>query len=179
MNVRNDLNTNPYSVGEQVRRVLWGVVQATVFRGSPRPFRGWRRFLLRAFGATIARGAAFHPTVRVEFPWRLRVGEYASFGREVWIYNVGDVDIGAHVTVSARTTLCSGGHNLDDPATPLTRDPITLEDGVWIGMEAFVGPGVRIGAQSVIGAKSAVFKDLPGGMVCYGHPCEVRKPRGA
>ena len=40
----------------------------------------------------------------------------------------------------------------------------------------FVGPGVHIGAGSVVGARSSVFRDLPPGMVCTGSPARPVRP---
>ena len=55
--------------------------------------------------------------------------------------------------------------------------PITIGDGVWVAADVFVAPGVSIGDLSVIGARSTVLKDMPAGFVCYGYPCEPRRPR--
>jgi putative colanic acid biosynthesis acetyltransferase WcaF len=49
-------------------------------------------------------------------------------------------------------------------------------NGVWIAADVFVAPGVTIGDNTVIGARSSVFHDMPSGMICYGYPCRpVRK----
>ncbi len=43
--------------------------------------------------------------------------------------------------------------------------------------DVFVAPGVCIGPGAVIGARSSVFADMPGGMVCLGYPCKPVKAR--
>ena len=48
---------------------------------------------------------------------------------------------------------------------------------MWIAADAFIGPGVTIGEDAVIGVRSVVLKDMPKGMVCVGHPCVPLKPR--
>lgn len=54
--------------------------------------------------------------------------------------------------------------------------PIVLQDGVWIGACAFVGPGVEIGADAVVTAMSLANRSLEGGWVYAGQPCApVRK----
>jgi putative colanic acid biosynthesis acetyltransferase WcaF len=52
-----------------------------------------------------------------------------------------------------------------------------IENGAWIATDCFVAPGVTVGANSVVGARSSVFKSLPPGQVCYGNPCRPRTPR--
>jgi maltose O-acetyltransferase len=51
--------------------------------------------------------------------------------------------------------------------------PITIESDVWIGGGAIIGPGVRIGERSVIGAGSVVTRDVPPGVVVAGSPARV------
>lgn len=38
---------------------------------------------------------------------------------------------------------------------------IIVEDDVWIGMEALILSGVKIGRGSIIGARAIVTKDVP------------------
>lgn len=61
-------------------------------------------------------------------------------------------------------------------------EPITIEDGVWIGGGAIVLPGVTIGKNSVIGAGSVVNKSIPSNCVAVGNPCRpirfFNKPEG-
>ncbi|MHC4826451.1 MAG: hypothetical protein ACYTEY_07835, partial [Planctomycetota bacterium] len=64
-----DRHRSPYSTREKVARMLWAVVQATLFRGSFHNWYGWRRFLLRRFGADIHPTAVVRRTARIECPW--------------------------------------------------------------------------------------------------------------
>ena len=54
--------------------------------------------------------------------------------------------------------------------------PVTIEDGVFIGMHSLVLKGVTIGAHSVIGAGSVVTRDIPAGVVAAGNPARVLRP---
>ncbi len=51
-----------------------------------------------------------------------------------------------------------------------------LEDGVLIGGNATLLPGVRIGENSVVGAGSVVTKDIPANQVWVGNPAKYLKP---
>src|SRR5512138_1192928 len=88
-----------YSRWEMARRVAWGAGQWLV-RLSPRPCFGWRRWVLRAFGARVGAHVHVYPSTRVCFPWNLVAGDWTALGEEVLIYNPGRVTIGQKVTVS-------------------------------------------------------------------------------
>ena len=62
-----------WSRTEQAGRVLWACA-APLFRLSPRPFWGWRRGLLRLFGARVGAGAQVYPTACITMPWNLDLG---------------------------------------------------------------------------------------------------------
>lgn len=51
--------------------------------------------------------------------------------------------------------------------------PVIIGKNVWIGGGAILLPGVTIGDNVVIGAGSAVTKDIPSDTVAYGNPCRV------
>src|SRR5438105_4960330 len=81
---------------------LWWLVQSTLFRWSPQFMYGWRRLLLRLFGATIGRSVLVRPTARITYPWKIRIGDYSWIGDDVVLYSLGEIDIGAHVVVSQK-----------------------------------------------------------------------------
>jgi len=157
--------------------MLWRLTWATLFRWSPRACYGWRRLLLRLFGASLGQGVRVCESVRVHYPWRLSIGEHSSVGEEVWLYSLDEITIGRHAVVSQKSFLCTGSHDIEDPYMTLVTKPITVGDGAWVASDVFVAPGVTVGALCVIGARSTVLKDMPPGHVCYGYPCEPRRTR--
>ena len=48
--------------------------------------------------------------------------------------------------------------------------PVVLEENVWIGEDAMICKGVKIGANSIIGARSVVTKDIPKNTIYAGNP---------
>jgi putative colanic acid biosynthesis acetyltransferase WcaF len=54
---------------------------------------------------------------------------------------------------------------------------VIINNGVWIAADCFIGPGVEIGANALIGARSSVFKNMPASFVCTGTPCRPRYRR--
>lgn len=161
----------------KLRRLLWSAVSLTLFSCSwGRAFR-WRRMLLRCFGARLASTSYIYRTVRIRDPKYLSVGEHASIGPYVDVYNVDRIDIGNHCTISMQAMLCTGSHDIQDPFMGLTHKPITIEDGAWVCARAFVGPGVVIGQGAVVAACAVVSKDVAAWNVVAGNPAIVKKIR--
>lgn len=169
--------TSRLPLGNKLGRAAWAVVWLTLFRPSPTLLWGWRRLLLRLFGATIAPTAHVYPSVKVWAPWNLTLRDFACLGRDVDAYSVARITLGARSTVSQYSFLCAAGHDYEHPDYPLTPAPITLGDDVWLAADVYVAPGVTIADGVVVGARSSVFKDLPAWTVCVGSPAQPTKPR--
>ena len=156
---------------------LWWIVEALLFRTSPQFMYGWRRFLLRSFGAKVGKDVIVRPSVRTQFPWKVSIGNYSWIGDDVVLYSLGEIIIGNNVVVSQKSYLCTGSHDYSRTDFPIYSVPIVLEDECWLATDVYVAPGVTIGRGTVIGARSSVFKSLPAGMVCMGSPARVVKAR--
>lgn len=156
---------------------LWWLVQALLFRTSPQFMFGWRRFLLRAFGANIGRGVKLRPSVRTTYPWKLEIGKHSWIGDHVELYSLGPIKIGANVCVSQGSYLCTGSHDRHDRSFPIYAQPITIDDEAWLASQVFVMPGVHIGRGAFVGVRSLVLKDVPPGVSAVGHPAKIIGPR--
>src|SRR5262245_2665573 len=115
-----------FPLSHRLARAAWGVVQATLFRLSPRPFHRWRALLLRCFGARIGAGCHIYPGARIWAPWHLECGDVVGIADEAVIYNPAQVTIGSHATVSQQAYLCGASHDLADPAFPMIWEPISI-----------------------------------------------------
>jgi putative colanic acid biosynthesis acetyltransferase WcaF len=167
----------PYPFKEYVRRFLWKIVQGTLFRRSPGRAFGWRKMLLRMFGARLVGTVFVRPRTIIVHPWLLEMDDWSVLSDGVTVYNLGMIRIGSHTVISQDAYLCAGTHDYTRADLPLVRSPITIGNGVWIAAGAFVGPGVTIGDNSVVGARAMVAKDVPPGMVVAGNPAKVIKAR--
>ena len=151
--------------------LLWWLVQAIAFPLIPHPVNGLRRWLLRLFGAKIGFGVIIRPTARFTYPWKIEIGDYSWIGDDVVLYSLDRIAIGKHCVISQKSYLCTGSHDPEDPAFGLIAASVIINHGVWIATDCFIGPGVEIGANALIGARSSVFKNMPAGFVCMGTPC--------
>lgn len=169
---------NALSRKHQIIRLVWGVVWTVFARLLPRSVgSGWKRFLLRLFGARIHDTAIVYSSAKVYFPANLEMGEYSCLASDVDCYNVDKITIGANTTVSQGAYLCTASHDITDPLNPLITAPIVIEDQAWIAAGAFVGMGVTIGEGAVVGARAAVFKDVEPWTVVGGNPAKFIKKR--
>ncbi len=178
MSYNNDTYTGPsFSLRNRIGRVIWGIVYSFFFRYSPRPFHGWRTFLLRLFGAKIGKGVHIYPKVKIWAPWMVKIGDESGVGDDVHLYSQAMITIGKRVVVSQGSYLCTGTHDYMKRGFPLRALPIIIEDHAWIATEVFVHPGVTIGEGSVVGARSVVTKNTEPWTVYSGFPCEPIKKR--
>ncbi len=157
--------------------ILWWLVQAIAFPLSLHNFNGFRALLLRLFGAKIGKDVVIRPTARFTYPWKVAIGDYSWIGDDVVLYSIDRITIGSHCVVSQESYLCTGSHDITDSTFRLITAPITIGNGVWIATDCFVAPGVTIGANSVIGARSSVFRNIPLQQIAWGTPCIPRQPR--
>jgi putative colanic acid biosynthesis acetyltransferase WcaF len=161
-----------YSRRELALRVAWGVA-APAFAFSPRLLWGWRRALLRLFGAKVGRDVRVFPTVRIMMPWNLDLGDQATIGDRVSLYALGPIRIGARATVSQNAHLCAGTHDFRRADFALVKAPVTVGADAWICADAFVGPGVTVGDHAVVGARAVVVRTVESRAVVAGNPARV------
>lgn len=154
--------------------LLWWFVQAIVFPLTPHSFHAGRILVLRLFGARIGRGVIIRPTARFTYPWKVTIGDNSWIGDDVVLYSLDQIVIGRHCVISQKSYLCTGSHDIHDPAFGLKTAPITIGNGAWVATDCFVAPGVQIGANAVIGARSTVLRSMPAQQVCWGSPCQPR-----
>lgn len=172
IDIEANRRTEKWSRREKLGRLLWEVAHP-LFAWSPRLAWGWRRGLLRAFGAKIGSEAHIYPSVRIAIPWNVHIGAFSAVGDNAHLYSLGRITIGANATISQGAHLCAGTHDFRDPQMPLLKLPITIGAGAWVAADAFVGPNVKVGDRSVVGARGVVVRDVPQDVVVAGNPARI------
>lgn len=167
----------PMSFSDRMRRAIWHAFYIVLYRPTPVVAHRWRSFVLRAFGAQVAKGAFPYPSARIWAPWNLDMRRGSCLAPDVECYNVARIVLGEGVTVSQKSYLCAASHDFDDPAFPLTGAPIVIDDGAWVAADVFVGPGVYIGERAVVLARSVVVRDVEEGTVVGGNPSRMVRRR--
>lgn len=171
VDVSANRSSRKWSRREQVGRVLWGLA-TPLFRLAPRPFWGWRRMLLRVFGAKVGLNVHIAPTVHITIPWNLDLGEQCAVGERANLYALGTITIGPRATVSQGAHLCAGTHDWRDPTMPLMKPSIDIGADAWVCADAFIGPNVKIGDNAIVGARAVATKNVPPGKIVIGNPAK-------
>jgi len=161
---------DPPDLADKLRRLVWSLAWACLCRCSPIPLHGWRRFVLRRFGARIGAKCRIYPSATIWAPWNLQAGEGCCIGPRADIYNVAPVRLGRWSVVSQKAYLCSAGHDVRAAGFVRTGAPIELGDHAWVAAAAFVGPGVSLGEGAVAGACAVVTRDVPPRVIVGGNP---------
>jgi putative colanic acid biosynthesis acetyltransferase WcaF len=161
----------------RLSRVAFLVCWMLLAAWTPPFLHGWRRLILRAFGARIGRGVFVYGSTRIWYPPYLTMGDFATLGPRVNCYNQAPIGIGAFAIVSQGATLCAGTHDYEDPDFQLRTRPIVLGANCWIAAEAFVGPGVRVGDFAVLGARGVAMRSLEANTIHAGNPAMPVKRR--
>jgi putative colanic acid biosynthesis acetyltransferase WcaF len=152
---------------------LWYLVSLIFFQSGWFPFYGFKRWLLRVFGASVGRAVVIKPRVRIKFPWRCQIGNDCWIGEDAWIDNLANVKIASDVCLSQGVYLCTGSHDQRSVTFDLIVKPIVIEEQAWVAARAVVLQGVTIGRGAVVAAGSVVAADVATGMIVGGSPCRV------
>lgn len=166
-----------FTLTNRLYRFAWSTTWTLLAAWTPPPFHRWRRFLLRAFGASIAPSAHVYSSARIWCPANLEMGAHSCLGPRVDCYSMAKITLECYATVSQDVRLCCGTHDIEDPNFQLVAKPIFIGERAWIAAGAFVGPGVTIGSGAVLGAQAVVFKDVPEWSVFVGNPAGFLKTR--
>ena len=113
---------------------------------------------------------------------------HVAIGRHSWIgpfclvYGNGDVSIGSNVLIAAHSSINTVSHHFDRCDIPINDqgiycDPVTIEDDAWIGMNAVILQGVRIGKGAIVGAGAVVTRDVPPWSIVMGVPARIVSQR--
>lgn len=175
---RIDVSSNRQSLKwsrwEITKRILW-MCAVPLFRLSPRPLWGWRRTILRLFGASVDAEVHIYPTVKIAIPWNLDLRHSCAIGDGVILYSLGRMTIGPRATVSQGAHLCGGTHDITRADRPLMKSPILIGADAWVAAEAFIGPGVTVGEGAIVGARAVAMKDIAPAHVVAGNPARTIK----
>jgi len=150
-------------------RVVWGTFGWflwTIF-----PF--CRSFLLRVFGAKVGKGCTFARTVQITIPWNLVIGNDCHFAERSILYSLGTITLGDNVRVDTRAHLCAGSHDMKDTTFPLTRPPISIGDGTYIGVDAYIAPTVTLAPNTIVQPRASVYRSYDKSVELLGNPAKV------
>lgn len=166
-----------YKPGNPLKRAVWHLTSVVFFQNRLFPFSGIKVLMLKIFGAKIGLGVVIKPAVNIKYPWKLTVGDHCWIGENVWIDNLAQVSLGANSCLSQGAMLLCGNHNYAKSTFDLMTGKIILEDGVWIGAQSVVCPGITCSSHSILSVGSIATKNLDPYGIYQGNPAVKIKER--
>lgn len=168
----------PYTKKQKIKRLLFRVVWAIFARPFPQAtMRRWNIFLLNLFGAQVAKTAVVYSSTNVFMPENLVIDDGACLAGHTIVENAAIVHLKECSIVSQYSYLCTASHDIRNDDFPQFSKPICIGEKAWVTANCFIGPGVTIGDGAVVGASSAVFKDVESNTVVGGNPAKFIKNR--
>jgi acetyltransferase-like isoleucine patch superfamily enzyme len=106
---------------------------------------------------------------------RLAIGDHVLISPGALINAAERIDLGDNVMLASQVIISdSDWHDHYDRASePRAHAPVVLEANVWLGLRVIVAKGVRIGANTIVGAGSIVVDDLPANVIAAGTTCSM------
>ncbi|TCD07710.1 colanic acid biosynthesis acetyltransferase WcaF [Pedobacter frigidisoli] len=168
--LRKNFETGNFQIGASgLKQFLWYYTDIFLFRSRLIPFGSVLVAVLRIFGAKVGREVRIKPGIAIKYPWKLEVGDHCWLA-ECIIDNLDWVRMGANCCVSQQAMLITGNHNYKKSTFDLITRPIVLEDGVWIGARATVGPGVIAGSHAILTLGSTISHSMESYSIYKGSP---------
>ena len=108
----------------------------------------------------------------------VEIGEQSLIG--IGNVIIGPVYIGNHVIIAQHVVISGLNHNYESIELPISKQPvnkkqIVIDDDCWIGANAVITSGIKIGKHCVIAAGSIVTRDVPDFSIVAGNPARIIK----
>ncbi len=116
------------------------------------------------------------PPFYCDYGYNISLGSKVFFNFNCVILDPAPVTIGSNVMFGPAVQICTATHPMSAAERRTGREfarPVEIGPDVWVGSGAIICPGIRVGAQSVIGAGSVVTRDVPADVFAAGNPCRV------
>ena len=105
---------------------------------------------------------------------KLSIGSgYINYDSKIYCFN--QITIGKGVAISEGVIIRDSDNHEIDGNTKGMSAPIVIGDNVWIGMNAIILKGVKIGNGAIIAAGAVVNKDVPANTLYGGVPARMMK----
>lgn len=159
---------------ERYRQYFWDILVNSLAASYVCPLK-LRSILFRSLGMRIGSDSAIHAKCYFGSN-RLAIGSNSYINRECLLDNhYGLVQIGEKCAIGYRVTFITSNHRMSDAerrAGELEVRQIQVDDGVWIGANCVILPGVHIGAGVVLAANSVINKDCDPHCLYAGIPAQ-------
>jgi acetyltransferase-like isoleucine patch superfamily enzyme len=134
------------------------------------------------YGFKVSAGARVLSHVIIYYPRRLRIGKNTGIAAYCQFHAGAGIHIGCDVLIGPNVMIWSQSHVYDDGTKLIRsqgwkRQPVAIEDDVWVGAGAIILPGVRLARGSVVAAGAVVTESTEPYSVVAGVPARQIKSR--
>jgi len=170
-------------IGATLIAVVHTVIQS-VIRNIPVQIGGSeiRRIYYKRLFKMMGKGGRIEEGVIFYNPQGITCGSNVSWGRNMVVQGVGILKMGDDILIGPGCFIWTVNHdyNVENfiKEQKYIQKPVTIENNIWIGANAKITPGVKIGTCSVIGMGSVVTKDVPPNCIVAGNPARVIRKLG-
>jgi acetyltransferase-like isoleucine patch superfamily enzyme len=102
---------------------------------------------------------------------QITIGDYSLISWNVVLMDNYRVPLGLGARRAALERACQRSPRLLAEEVPAA--PIEIGSNVWVGFDACILPGVKIGEGSIVGARSVVTEDVPPYTIVAGNPART------
>jgi len=124
------------------------------------PSHHLRRFAYRMCGVKIGKGSTLHMNAVFYYPPNIKIGNDSIIGEKAVLDGRDKLTIGDHVDIASEVMIYNAEHDINDENFKGKKEPVVIEDYVFIGPRAIILPGVTVKRGAVVGAGAVVTKDV-------------------
>lgn len=133
----------------------------------------------------ISGNPRIHPTASLRCGKNIYLGKNSHINQYccIWASENSKIILGDNLLMGPGVKIFSSNHSHRNPSLPMNIQPFTEKDisvgnDVWIGANAVITAGVKIGDGSIIAAGAVVTEDIPPYCIAGGVPAKMIKERG-
>ncbi len=167
-----------WRLAEKMDRIFGWLPFYKGFVGGYRYFNRYNKTYDRTMFRSFGRDVKICENVDIAAPDRMYIGDGVFIGPECMISAIGGIYLGNYSGIGARSVVFSmehrhyGAESIPFDDVRMVK-PVWIEDYVWIGINASILPGVRIGEGAIVGLGSVVTKDVPPRTIVAGNPARI------
>ena len=144
-----------------------------------RDYKIEREIELKCRLGSVGKNTRLDEDVVIHHPENTCIGKDCFIGKGVWINAKHGVSIGDGCGIAPGCKIITWEHGIDNRVLSVRETtferklPVKLEEGVWLGLNVIILPGVSLGRGVVVAAGAVVNRDFQDFSIIAGQPAKV------
>lgn len=136
----------------------------------------FRRIIAKRLFKRCGKNFIAEEGVRFNFGQNIELGDNVFFNRGCFLDSKGGIVMGNSVALAEGVEIYTHSHSQSNHVQR-SYAPVVLKDFACVYSQSTILPGVTLGEQAIVAAKSLVSKDVPPNMMVAGVPAKVMRER--